>query len=114
MNREPGDQGQGGGLFLVIRQSLACGLVVLLSSRIPGHGLAGVTSLWRDGIGAAAAEALLLLGVDGFGLLCALYFTHARIRGLSVVRCYPPNRLIPLSCHLLGLLMGWISLAPIP
>ena len=95
---------------LWIRQSLACGLVFLLSARIPGHLLAWISCLRSTGGWTAAGEALLVLAVDGFGLLCALYFTHRRIRGLALMRCYPPSRLIPLSSHLIGLLFGLISL----
>ncbi len=95
---------------LWFRQCLACGLVFLLSARVPGPLLVSIASLHSDGPRSAAAEALLVLGVDGFGLLCALSFTHQRILGLALVRCDPPNRLIPLSCHLLGLLFGLISL----
>ena len=95
---------------LWIRQSLACCLVFLLSARIPGHLLAWISCLRSTGGWTAAGEALLVLAVDGFGLLCALYFTHRRIRGLALMRCYPPSRLIPLSSHLIGLLFGLISL----
>lgn len=110
MRNEPVVVGPGRAWPLWFRQCLACGLVFLLSARVPGQLLAWITSLRSDGPRSAAAEALLILGVDGFGLLCALYFTHQRIRGLALVRCYPPNRLVPLSCHLLGLLFGLISL----
>ncbi len=93
-----------------MRQLLACGLVFLLSARIPVHLLAWISCL-RSHVGwSAAGEALLVLAVDGFGLLCALFFTHQRIRGLALLRCYPPNRLIPLSSHLIGLLFGLLSL----
>jgi hypothetical protein len=72
--------------------------------------MAGITSLRTPASWSAAGEPLLLLVVDAFGLLCALFFTHRRIRGLGLLRCYPPHRLIPLSCHLIGMLFGLISL----
>ena len=111
MSHEPPVARPGGVLPLWIRQSLACGLVFLLSSRLPSHLLAWIASFPPGGSWPAAGEALLLLAVDGFGLICALFFTHRRIRGLALLRCYPPDRLIPLSCHLIGLLFGMVTLA---
>ncbi len=110
MNPEPRLLGRGAAVPLWIRQSLACGLVFLLSARIPGQLMAWIASLRSPAGWSAAGEPLLLLVVDAFGLLCALFFTHRRIRGLALLRCYPPNRLIPLSCHLIGLLFGLIGL----
>lgn len=110
MSPEPQLPGRGAALPLWIRQFLACGLVFLLSARIPGQLMAWIASLRNPASWSAAGEPLLLLVVDAFGLLCALFFTHRRIRGLALLRCYPPNRLIPLSCHLIGLLFGLISL----
>jgi len=53
-----------------------------------------------------------MLGLDGFGVLCACYLCHGRLRGVPLLRCYPPQRLIPLSLHFLGLLLGLLTLAP--
>lgn len=92
---------------------MGCALVFLLSARIPQHLAALVVELSRsrpaaaDSLAAAAAMVLL----DAFGVLCASYFTHGRLRGLQLWRCYPPQRLIPLSLHFLGLLWGVLSLS---
>ena len=55
--------------------------------------------------------ALALVGLDAFGVLCAVYLSHARLRGVRMLRCYPPQRLIPLSLHVLGLLWGVLTLS---
>ncbi len=95
-----------------VRQLVACGLLFLLSARIPAHLAALVTAIahpardpWHGPVSAAA-----MLGVDGFGVLCAVYLSHGRLRGVPLLRCYPPQRLIPLSLHFLGLLWGLLSL----
>ena len=95
-----------------IRQLVACGLLFLLSARIPAHLVALVTAIahpardpWHGPVSAVA-----MVGVDGFGVLCAVYLSHGRLRGVPLLRCYPPQRLIPLSLHFLGLLWGLLSL----
>ena len=98
-----------------IRQSLACLLLFLLSARLPPHLLALLTALSRtaDGRGGhSPLEALALLISDGFGVLCAIYLSHQSLRGVRLLRCYPPRRLIPLGLHLLGLVWGLLNLAP--
>ena len=71
MRDETGLLVPGSGRPIWIRQSLACGLVLLLSARIPGHLLAWISCMRSTGGWTAAGEPLLVLGVDGFGLLCA-------------------------------------------
>lgn len=95
------------------RQALACLLVFLLSTRLPGHLIARLESLRHPGADLThhLAGALLLVLVDGFGLVCALYLGHTRLAGVRLWRCYPPQRLIPLSLHFLGLLWGLLSMA---
>ena len=96
-----------------IRQAVACLLVFLLSARLPAQ-LASLLAAWRPHTPQAGplplAELVLLL-VDGFGLLCALYLSHTRLAGVRLLRCYPPQRLIPLALHFLGLLWGLLYLA---
>lgn len=95
------------------RQLLACGLLLLLSARLPGR-LAGLALAITQASGEASqgvGAALAMLGLDGFGVLCAIYLSHARLRGVRLLRCYPPQRLIPLSLHLLGLVGGLLTLA---
>lgn len=96
-----------------IRQLVACALVFLLSARLPEHLAALAAALTRPGREPpqAAAMALALVGLDAFGVLCAVYLSHARLRGVRMLRCYPPQRLIPLSLHFLGLLSGLLTLA---
>lgn len=95
-----------------IRQPLACALLLLLSARIPGHLAALVAALSRAGgaLHQAVAMALLTLLLDGFGVLCAVYLSHARLRGVPLLGCYPPQRLIPLSLHFLGMAWGLLTL----
>ena len=96
-----------------LRQLVACGLLLLLSARIPEHLAALITALARpvrDAPHAAAAAAVAMVGLDAFGVLCAVYLSHARLRGVPMLRCYPPQRLIPLSLHFLGLLWGLLTL----
>lgn len=95
-----------------IRQLLACGLLVLLSARLPGHLLAFATTVARPAGSAAhgVADALAIVALDGFGILCAVYLSHTRLRGVRLLRCYPPQRLIPLSLHFLGLVWGLLTL----
>lgn len=109
----------------LIRQGVACGLLLLLSARLPSRVLAVVTAVARHpavavpmavaGPAEAAHQpigaALVMLGLDGFGVLCATYLCHGRLRGVPLLRCYPPQRLIPLSLHLLGVLWGLLNLA---
>ncbi|MFM7315290.1 MAG: hypothetical protein ACKO0M_19380 [Cyanobium sp.] len=94
-----------------VRQVVACGLVFLLSSRIPPHGSALASQLLHPS--GASAEALAmaaaLVSLDAFGVLSALYLAHRRLRGVRLLSCYPPRRLIPLSLHFLGLLWGLLS-----
>jgi hypothetical protein len=92
-----------------IRQVVACGLLVLLSARFPEH----LAALARTAVETpdAALAALAMVGLDGFGMLCAVYLSHARLRGVRLLRCYPPQRLIPLSLHVLGLLWGVLTLS---
>lgn len=96
-----------------IRQVVACALVFLLSARLPEPLAALAAALTHPGREPpqAAAAALALVGLDAFGLLCALYLSHARLQGVQMLRCYPPQRLIPLSLHFLGLLWGLLTLA---
>lgn len=108
-----GSQAAGAGFLAWIRQPLACGLLLLLSARIPAH-LAALATVPARAVGngpQAAAMALATLLLDGFGVLCAVYLSHARLRGVPLLRCYPPQRLIPLSLHLLGLVWGLLTLA---
>jgi hypothetical protein len=95
-----------------IRQLVACGLLFLLSARIPAHLAAVVTAITHPARGPfhGPVSALAMVGVDGFGVLCAVYLSHGRLRGVPLLRCYPPQRLIPLSLHFLGLLWGLLSL----
>ncbi len=95
-----------------IRQLVACGLLFLLSARIPAHLAALVMAIShpaRDRLH-GPVYALVMVGLDGFGVLSAVYLSHARLRGVPLLRCYPPQRLIPLSLHFLGLLWGLLSL----
>lgn len=95
-----------------IRQLVACALLFLLSSRLPEHLAALAAALTRTAREPpqAAATALAMVSLDAFGVLCAVYLSHARLRGVRMLRCYPPQRLIPLSLHVLGLLWGLMSL----
>ena len=96
-----------------LRPLVACALLFLLSARIPEHLAALATAIAhadRDGSRGAVA-ALAMVGLDGFGVLCAVYLSHARLRGVRLLRCYPPQRLIPLSLHFLGLVWGLLSLS---
>jgi hypothetical protein len=72
------------------RQCLACGLAFLLRARVPGPLLVSISSLRSDGLRSAAAEALQILGVDGFGLLCVVSFTQQRSRGLALLGVIRP------------------------
>lgn len=95
-----------------IRQMFACGLLLLLSARIPGHLVAlaaAISHPARESFHAPVLE-LAMVSLDGFGVLCAVYLSHARLRGVPLLRCYPPRRLIPLSLHFLGLLWGLLTL----
>lgn len=96
-----------------LRQLIACGLLLLLSARLPSRVAAlALAVLPPDGQAPhPAGGALAMLGLDGFGVLCAIYLSHARMRGVSLLRCYPPQRLIPLALHFLGLLWGLLTLA---
>lgn len=96
-----------------IRQLLACGLLVLLSARFPEHLVVlfmAITHPVQDTL-QAPGSALVMVALDGFGVLCAVYLSHARLRGVTLLRCYPPQRLIPLSLHFLGLLWGLLALS---
>lgn len=86
---------------------------MLLSARLPARLVALAMALSRPATEAAeaAAAALGMLSLDGFGVLCSIYLSHGRLRGVPLLRCYPPQRLIPLSLHLLGLLWGLLTLA---
>ena len=97
----------------LIRQVLSCSLLLLLSARLPEH-LAALVMALASSVGSPshpAVIALAMVGLDGFGVLCAVDLSHARLRGVPLMRCYPPQRLIPLSLHLLGLLWGALTLA---
>lgn len=98
--------------LVLVRQLVACGLLVLLSSRLPGRLVALAAALSRPAgeSGHAAGAALAMLGLDGFGVLCAVFLSHTRLRGVRLLRCYPPQRLIPLALHFLGLLWGLLTL----
>ena len=95
-----------------IRQVIACGLLLLLSARIPAHLVAFAAALSHPARAPFDGPlfAVAMVGLDGFGVLCAGYLSHARLRGVPLLRCYPPRRLIPLSLHFLGLLWGLLSL----
>ncbi|QPN63023.1 hypothetical protein [Synechococcus sp. CBW1004] len=95
-----------------IRQIVACGLLLLLSARIPAHLAAFAAALSHPARAPFDGPlfALAMVGLDGFGVLCAGYLSHARLRGVPLLRCYPPRRLIPLSLHFLGLLWGLLTL----
>lgn len=96
-----------------IRQLVACGLLVLLSARFPQHLAALATTIVRPALDAAhaAGAALAMVCLDAFGVLCAVYLSHAHLRGVRLLRCYPPQRLIPLSLHFLGVLWGLLTLS---
>ena len=90
---------------------VACALVFLLSARTAEHLVAIgllLASPLRDA-GRPLLAAVLQVGLDGFGVICALYLSHNRLRGVPLWSCYPPRRLIPLSLHFLGLLWGLLS-----
>lgn len=95
-----------------IRQLIACGLLLLLSTRFPPHLAALVTAMAHPAPNPfpGPLSALMMVGLDGFGVLSAVYLSHARLRGVPMLRCYPPQRLIPLSLHFLGLLWGLLTL----
>lgn len=95
-----------------IRQSLACLLLFLLSARLPPH-LATLLQALGGTAERPPASTALLLGADGFGVLCAIYLSHRRIKGVQLLHCYPPQRLIPLTLHLLGLTWGLLNLSPL-
>lgn len=99
--------------LVLLRQLVACVLLVLLSARLPSRLVALAVAVLRPAGEApqTAADALVMLGLDGFGVLCATYLCHGRLRGVPLLRCYPPQRLIPLSLHFLGLLWGLLTLA---
>jgi hypothetical protein len=99
--------------LVLLRQLVACWLLLLLSARLPSRLVALAVAVLRPAgqPPQAAADALGMLGLDGFGVLCAIYLSHARLRGVRMLRCYPPQRLIPLSLHFLGLLWGLLTLA---
>ncbi len=92
---------------------VACALLFLLSARVPEHlaALAAALAHPTQEPPQAAATSLAMVGLDAFGVLCAVYLSHARLRGVRMLRCYPPQRLIPLSLHFLGLLWGLLTLA---
>ncbi|MFM7086416.1 MAG: hypothetical protein ACKOXO_05430 [Cyanobium sp.] len=102
-------------MLVWIRQGVACGLVFVLSGRLPLHLAALLAPPASGGSWTIQARlvsaALLLLLVDAFALVCALYLSHQRLRGVRIWRCYPPRRLIPLSLHGFGVLCGLLSLA---
>ena len=92
---------------------MACLLVFLLSARIPEHlaALASAIAHPTPAGGHGPIAALVMVALDGFGVVCAVYLSHTRLRGVRLLRCYPPQRLIPLSLHFLGLLWGVLGLA---
>jgi len=74
----------------LLRQLLACGLLLLPSARLPSRLAALAVALARP-LGPASkavGAALAMLGFDGYGVPCALHLSHARSPGVPLLhRC---------------------------